>query len=95
MKTRYKFIHFARLTRTDWICRNNKTNDILGGVEFYKAWRQHVFTASGVAVFSVDCLLDIADFLKQLKAENVVHAPAVCGCARPAQPELCPGDSAG
>lgn len=70
MKTRYKHIHFVENNdqRFRYVCRNNKSNDILGFISFYSAWGQFIFEPATVHyVFSHDCLTDIADFLSQLK----------------------------
>ena len=71
MKTRYKFINFTQVapgqkTAILWICHNNRDNHVLGAIEFYKPWKQHVIDFRENAVFNNQCLLDIADFLKQL-----------------------------
>ena len=74
MKTRYKFIHFVfehcEIGEGVWTCRNNKTDTILGGLDYAPRWRQFVFSADEDAVFSADCLRDIAEFIDALKAEK-------------------------
>lgn len=75
MKTHYKFIHFVRLPHKpeQWACVNNKTQAALGAVDYETQWKQFVFwTGNEDAIFSHDCLTDIADFLKQL---NHLTAP--------------------
>lgn len=68
MKTRYKYIEFQQDEKTkEWNCNNIKGGDWLGMVWYYKEWKQWVFCdINDDAIFSTDCLLDIADFLKQL-----------------------------
>lgn len=74
MKTRYKYIHFEEIPQgrgpNVWYCCNNvgiKTDSGLGRVEYYKPWKRFIFGRTDYyAIFSHDCLLDIADFLKQL-----------------------------
>ncbi len=72
MKTRYKHIYFEEFgigsepQRTIYLCRNNKTSSVLGGVEYYPAWRKWVFEGKEDAVFDTSCLADIIDFMKQL-----------------------------
>ena len=77
-KTKYKYIFFEQSslevyskakekTVQAWTCRNIKSNAILGYTYYYHPWEQWVFSqADSSIVFSQDCLLDIADFLKQL-----------------------------
>lgn len=76
LKTRYKFIHFEELEflqtgkTKHYNVNSNSSKDLLGMVEWECGWRQYVFTPSGSdVIFSVGCLLDIIDFIKQLKAE--------------------------
>lgn len=71
LKTRYKFIHFARGAAVEgkpsWFCVNTKSRDDLGVVFWYRPWRQYCFTTDNEdAVFSADCLADIQNFIGQL-----------------------------
>lgn len=76
MKTRYKYINFEELTVGQWHCFNNKSNDVLCEIGYDKPWKQWVVEdfIEG-CVFSYDCLIDIADFLKQLNAGPSQGAP--------------------
>lgn len=68
MKTRYKYIQFAMNEGINaWCCRNNKSGDVLGWVEYYKRWKQWIFSAEPGTVFSIDCLADIQEFMKGLE----------------------------
>ena len=69
MKTQYKFIHFEQheLAPDNWICRNNKSKGVLGFVTYYAPWWQWVFVPQADIVLSDSCMMDIVDFLKQLK----------------------------
>jgi len=74
MKTKYKFIHFEPMEWLDtgktkhFDCKNNNDNYSLGIVEWERGWRQYIFSSSGAdVIFSVGCLLDIIDFINQLK----------------------------
>lgn len=69
MRTVYKYIHFTQDGR-DWVCRNSKNNTLLGEVIFYSRWKQHIIMFEPDCVFNTTCLLDIADFLKQLNKEE-------------------------
>ena len=75
MKTKYKYIFFEEDRKFDnkplYICRNNKSKSELAMIFYYATWKQYCFTQSGSdIVLSQDCLLDIADFLKQLNGEK-------------------------
>ena len=76
MKTRYKHIHFIedfeQLDSEDtltYICRNNKTDNILGVVAYYLPWKKYEFIGEEGAGFDISCLEDIIDFTKQLSKE--------------------------
>ena len=71
LKTRYKFIHFCKALPVHtslilWVCHNNRDKHVLGIIEFYKPWKQHIIDFRGDNVFNNQCLRDIADFLEQL-----------------------------
>jgi len=68
MKTKYKFINFEQHENSLWSIKNNKSKDILGYVEYYPQWKEYVFVNYPLKemVFSVKCLLDIIDFIKNL-----------------------------
>ena len=72
MKTKYKFVHFEALPagthRQKWACLNDRTNDILGVIEYYPYWEQYVIDFKEGCVFNNQCLRDIADFLTQLNS---------------------------
>ena len=74
MKTRYKYIHFTKITdkpkTSEWACRNNKSGAVLGHVRWQIGWRQYIYEPITEAIYSAGCLLDIADFIKTLKAEK-------------------------
>jgi len=74
MKTEYKYIHFAiseKKPKTDvWDIRTNDTNDLLGQIKWYGAWRGYcVFTKDNV-IFHYGCWQDVADFWRQLNEER-------------------------
>lgn len=75
MKTKYKYIHFehrsSELYTNDniWTCRNNKSNSLLGMIEYYPSWRQHVISFEKGCVFNNTCLQDIIHFLEQLNKQ--------------------------
>lgn len=77
--TRYKFIHFVEIDpfgRRDpkrktsvWECRNNRSDDALGRVQWYGPWRQYCFFPEPIdgLVFNDGCLKDICHFMGQLR----------------------------
>lgn len=73
MKTKYKFIHFVDTgekfnEKTVWDCRNNKSDDILSRIFYYKPWKQYCFTQYAQdAIFNSSCLQDTINFMEQLK----------------------------
>ena len=79
MKNKYKHIHFdedfEQLDAEDtptYLCRNNKTDNILGRVAYYPPWQKYEFIGEDGAGFDISCLEDIINFMKQLSkdAEN-------------------------
>lgn len=67
MKTKYRHIYFEESGLTEgYVIRNNKTKNYLGNVIYYILWKKYIVEFSAKAVFDESCLLDIADFLKQL-----------------------------
>lgn len=71
LKTKYEYIHFSKQQQKEktsvWLCRNNKTEEPLGNIEWAAGWRQYVFDAEPDAEFSSSCLIDIATFMKDLR----------------------------
>ncbi len=70
MKTKYKYINFTEVEaepKNRWNCRNNRPGDLLGTVEWYAKWKQYEFIPQYGMGFTIECLLDIADFIKQLE----------------------------
>lgn len=76
MKTEYKYIKFKLFEckpLTDvYHCLNNNTDNKIGEVKWYVGWRRYCFFPKGYhsVIFSGDCLIDIADFLKQINKEH-------------------------
>lgn len=75
MKTQYKHIHFnnvsclyPRRTTQTWYCYNS-LGDFLGTAEWNCGWRQYWFIIENRCGFSISCLNDITDFIKQLSEE--------------------------
>ena len=83
MKTRYQFVHFEKIggmdTKYIWSCRNNRSGDELGQVQWYNAWRQYCFEPSGPSVYSAGCLDDISHFIGQLQQERKIAAGTPAG----------------
>jgi len=70
MKTRYKYINFEVIVEKPktkvWSCRNNYSTTELGQVKWYRAWKQYCYFPSCPAVYSVGCLEDINNFIRQI-----------------------------
>lgn len=71
MKTRYKYIHFVetrKLPKTKvYACVNNNSNERIGLLKWHGAWRQYCFFPEFNTVYSLGCLNDIAEFMRQLR----------------------------
>lgn len=70
MKVKYTHIHFADCSTSEevvYVCRNNKTGDILGFVEYDNPWRRFRFRPNGHPDLDNGCLNDIVHFMGQLK----------------------------
>ena len=74
MKTEYKYISFKLIATkpktTVWQCYNNKSGNRLGVIKWYPGWRQYIFEVTARAIYSIDCLKDIEDFIKELKIDR-------------------------
>jgi len=69
MKDKYRYIHFIQLEQSFWMCRNTKHDSTLGFVEYCPQWKRFVFLPESNTQFSIECMIDIIDFIKQLKTE--------------------------
>lgn len=71
MKTEYQYIHFVKIAdkpkTSIWSCKNSHHGNELGRIQWYGPWRQYVYSPTVQAVYSIGCLVDIADFIQQLK----------------------------
>jgi hypothetical protein len=67
---RYEYINFSKVIPVKprktgiWICRNNKSGDALGIVQWCTSWRQYCWFPESDTQFSKGCLEDIIDFIK-------------------------------
>lgn len=43
---------------------NNKGNDQIGIISWYKPWKQYVFSSEPECVFNNSCLRDVLDFIE-------------------------------
>jgi hypothetical protein len=48
-----------------WDVLSRRSGAVLGQIRWYGAWRQYVLHPDPTAIFSGDCLHDIADFARQ------------------------------
>ena len=74
IQTRYKFIHFE-IYGSAWLIHNNKTDDVLGSIQWYLRWKQFVFVPTVDVLFSADCLSDIQRFIEILGKRRRDTAP--------------------
>ena len=44
---------------------NKKSHELLGGLSYYRPWRQYVFSAREQCVFNNSCLRDVLDFMEK------------------------------
>lgn len=49
---------------------NRKSGIRIGGIEWYGPWRQYCFIPANDTVFSAGCMMDIIDFISELKRER-------------------------
>ena len=67
MKILKKFIYFIEtldeFSFKSWEVRNNKSNELLGKINFYKDWKQYVFYPSSYTYWSKDCIKDLYEFM--------------------------------
>jgi len=62
-----KFVQVDSPRRTQiWSCRNLRSDDELGVVQWYGPWRQYCFLAKTGVVFSAGCLKDVQTFIENL-----------------------------
>lgn len=67
---KYKFITIRQENNEVWAGRvvyrvfNNKSNEQLAILSYYKPWKQYVFSSQNGCVFNNSCLRDVLDFLE-------------------------------
>ena len=71
LKTKYKYVYFSSALPIHqsailWICQNNRDKHVLGCIEYYTPWKQHIIDFKEGCIFNNRCLKDIAEFLEQL-----------------------------
>lgn len=54
------------LTEGCWVVENKKHRHYLGDITFYPQWKEWIFSPDENAIFSTECLADLARFLKEL-----------------------------
>lgn len=74
IKTKYRHINFQPegedgAAKGRWWIRNNKSGGILGAVIYYRRWKSHIVQFEDTAVFDINCLRDIANFMDQLSPQ--------------------------
>ena len=71
IKTKYKYLEFDRDGEI-WIVFNHVTDEQLGRVEYFTKWKQWESVLNMEIGFTVQCHVDMADFLSQL---NIIGNP--------------------
>jgi len=73
----FEYIYFVLLEKKPktsvWVCRNTKSDAVLGRVAWHGPWRQYCFfpqTGDAQLIFSSGCLEDIHCFLKAVEYER-------------------------
>ena len=64
---KYKYITIDNLVVGEYHIFNNKTNDALGEIKFDKRWKKWIVTFFLDAIFTAECLRDIAAFMQSLE----------------------------
>lgn len=72
MKTKYKYFYFELVSaavskKQTWFCISGKTKFLLSIVKWFEEWQQYCCFPQEDTVFSSDCLVDVADFIDQLR----------------------------
>lgn len=69
-----KWIYFEKCgdkPKTElWAVVNKSSDDALGQIEWYSAWRQYIFVPIGGTVYNDGCLETIIAFMKCLNREK-------------------------
>lgn len=55
----------------DFIVENNRSNALLGWINWYPPFRKYAFTSADGIVYDPACLEDIGEFLKKLMKEHL------------------------
>ena len=81
MKNKYKHIYFEVIgehnNKPHYLCRNNKSKAMLADVFYTKEWKKYTARFKDDYIFDEGCLLDIIDFLNQLKNSASSKKPEV------------------
>ena len=74
MNKTYQYITIVSLksnTKTEhYLVLNNKSNSVLGWIEWYVSWRQYCFTPVTNTIFSAGCLEDVQSFIRGLMLDR-------------------------
>ncbi len=66
MKTKYKYIEFEFITATQvWLITNWKYKQHIGQLNYIPKWKQWELVPYEDTGWTMDCLADIIDFVKQ------------------------------
>ena len=74
MRTEFEYIFFEELSSTGkmrrWRCRNKRSKNNLGLVEWARGWRQYTWRPEPFTEYSSGCMGDIKAFLDAANAER-------------------------
>jgi len=72
LRTEYKYIIFEQYAQPKgrktsiWCIKTRSQGVYLGDIRWRCGWRQYVFSPEDDSHFSISCMADIMDFVKQL-----------------------------
>lgn len=66
-KNKYKYIQFVEGLKDEWTVWTNKSDESLGVITYNRKWKEWEFAPEERTLYTKQCLLDLADFINQLK----------------------------
>jgi hypothetical protein len=69
VKATYKHIRFEEIQGFT-VCRSNHGGAVIGRVEWWDRWKEYEFIPEADTAYTVECLLDLANFVGKMNAER-------------------------
>ena len=69
MKTKYKYLEFVEGLENEWTVWNHQRDDYLGVIKYNKGWKEYEFLPEPNTNYTVVCLIDLADFIRQINTK--------------------------